>query len=152
MADVAEVNNIKPDRWIKQTIGKKDMMMLAESENMVMAAGQPLDGTPDATEDHTLVHLIFTKTPEFQSAPHEIQQLVMDHIMQEHDANPATGASADLMAAHGLGQPGAPPSGPPGAPGGAGAPGAAAPLGLSPQTTQPQPQVADIQPTNFGQK
>lgn len=128
--DVLTVNNIKPEIWLKQNIGRKDMMMLAESENMVMAAGQPLNGTENATEDHTLVHLMFTKTPDFQVLPHEVQQLIMDHILQEHDNNPATGASADLTAAYGLnpapGQSGVPASPPP-----------------------PQAQVADLQPTNF---
>jgi hypothetical protein len=138
VADILAVNNIKPDIWMKNPDGsRRDMMMLAESENMVMVAGQPLDGTPGASEDHTLVHLMFTKTQEFLMLPEQIQQIIMDHIMQEHDNNPATGASADLMGAYGLGgQPG----------GGAGQ---IAPLGLSPQTTQPQAQVADLQPTNF---
>lgn len=142
MADLLKVNNIKPDIWMKNTMGKKDMMMLAESENQVMLAGQPLDGTEDATEDHTLVHLIFTKTPEYQSAPHVIQQIIQDHILQEHDNNPATGSSADLMAANGLTpQPGIP------SPGGAPVP---APS-IQANTTQPQAQVADLQPTNFSQ-
>lgn len=133
MSDVMEVNNIKPDKWLKNNIGKKDMMMLAESENMVMLAGQPLDGTDGATEDHTLVHLIFTKTPNFQAAPHEIQQIIMDHIMQEHDNNPATGSSAELMGNYGL----APAQGQPGPTAG-------------PQAA-PTAQVADIQATNFTQ-
>lgn len=141
VADLMETNNIKPDVWMSNPDGSKhDMMMLAESENMVMAAGQPLDGTPGATTDHTLVHLVFAKSAEFQQLTPAIQQIIMDHIMQEHDNNPATGSSAELMGAYGLGaQPGATP----------GAAGQAAPLGLSPQTTQPQSQVADIQPTNF---
>lgn len=143
-ADVLKVNNIKPENWLKQSMGKEDMQMLAESENMVMFAGQPLSGTKDATEDHTLVHLMFTKTQEFLSAPHQIQQIIMDHILQEHDANPATGSSADLLSAYGLApQPGAagvPPSGAP-----------VPPPGIQAQTAQPQAQVADLQPTNFSQ-
>lgn len=137
-ADVLTVNNIDPKKWMKNVTSKHDMMMLAESENMVMAAGQPLDGTPDATEDHTLVHLMYTKTAEFQQLPPEIQQIIMDHILQEHDNNPATGSSADALGAFGLGgQPGAAPGAPNALSVGAG------------QTTQPQAQVADLQPTNF---
>lgn len=143
MADVMTVNNIKPDNWLKNVLGRKDMMMLAESENMVMAAGQPLAGTEDATEDHTLVHLMFTKTPEFQAAPHEIQQIIMDHILQEHDANPATGQSADLMGQYGLNPDPNTPTG--GVSGGAPLP----PPGLQAKTTEPQAQTADLQPTNF---
>lgn len=144
MADVSTANGIKPDTWLKNTKGKKDMMMLAEAENMIMAAGQPLSGTEDATEDHTLVHLMFSKSAEFQNLPHQIQQIIMDHILQEHDANPATGASADLLSAHGL-TPG-PVAGQPGSP----VPGSNTPFAVGAgQTSQPQPQVADTQPTNF---
>jgi hypothetical protein len=140
-ADVLKVNNINPEIWMKNPTGsKKDMMMLAESENMVMAAGQPLDGTEGATEDHTLVHLMFTKTVEFQQSPPQIQQIIMDHILQEHDNNPATGSAASLMGDYGLGA----------GQSGAQQPGQIAPLNVGAgQTTQPQAQVADIQPTNF---
>lgn len=104
-SDVLTVNNIKPDKWLKNPDGnRKDMMMMAESENMVMAAGQPLAGTDGATEDHTLIHLLFTKTSDFKELSVPIQQIIMDHILQEHDNNPATGASADLMGAYGLEQ------------------------------------------------
>lgn len=142
-ADVLKVNNVKPDVWLKNPTSKKDMMMLAEAENQVMMAGQPLAGTEDATEDHTLVHLMLTKTQEYQQSPPNIQQLVMDHILQEHDANPATGSSADLLSANGL-QPQPAPAGP-----GVGAP--VPPPGIQANTSQPQAQIADIQPTNFSQ-
>lgn len=142
MADILTVNNIKPDRWMNNSYSKKDMMMLAESENMVMLAGQPLAGTENASEDHTLVHLMFTKTPDFQEAPHAIQQIIMDHILQEHDANPATGSSADLMGAYGLGGESGMAQGMP--------PGMGAPFAVGAGNTgQPQAQVADLQPTNF---
>lgn len=149
LEDVMTVNNIEPEKWLKNPgSSKKDMMMLAENENQVMAAGQPLDGTKDATEDHTMVHLMYTKTDEFKQASHVIQQIIMDHILQEHDNNPATGQSADLLGQYGLGA-GAPgaggQSGPPQVPQG---PGASAPLSINPQGAEPQPQVADLQPTN----
>lgn len=143
-ADLLKVNNIKPDTWLKNVDNKKDMMMLAESENMVMAAGQPLAGTENASEDHTLVHLMYTKTQEFQGLAHELQQIIMDHIMQEHDNNPATGSSADLMGQYGLGGDQL------GGGGGAPMPGGMPPLAVGAgTTTQPQAQVADMQPTNF---
>lgn len=146
-ADVLAVNDIKPDKWLRNPDNsRKDQMMLAESENMVMLAGQPLNGTKDASEDHTLVHLMFTKTPDYLAAPHEIQQLIQDHILQEHDANPATGSSADLLQAFGLGaQPGAAPGA-----GGPVPPGMGTPFnaGASPATPGPTAQVADLQPAN----
>jgi len=150
MSDVLEINNIKPEKWMKNPDGSvNDMRFLAESENMVMAAGQPLDGTPGATEEHTLVHLMFTKTSDYETLPSEIKTIIMNHIMQEHDNNPATGRASDLMGQYGLiPKPGLIPPGMPGSiPGGGGAP--IPPPGLQANTTQPQPQVADIQPTNF---
>ena len=148
-ADLLAVNNIKPDKWLKNADNNRmDMMMLAESENMVMGAGQPLSGTEGATEDHTMVHLMYTSTAEFQQLPDQIQEIIMDHIMQEHDKNPATGKSADLMKQYGMG--GDQLAG--GAMGQmAGAiPGMAAPFSVGAgETTEPQAQVADLQPTNF---
>ena len=139
LGDVLKTNDINPEVWLKTPDSKEDMMMLAENENMVMAAGQPLSGTENATAEHTLVHLMFSKTKEFEELPQETQTIIMDHILQEHDNNPMTGSAADLMG---------------GAAGGAGAPGGdmsgqADPFGLSPQTNVPQAQVADVQPTNF---
>lgn len=147
VADLLRVNDIKPDTWMKASAKPaKDMMMLAETENMIMAAGQPLAPTEDATTDHTMVHLMFTKSAEFEKFAPEIQALFEAHILGEHDQNPDTGSAVEALA-------GAPPPG--AAPGGdltgppAGTTGQIAPLGLSPQTTQPNAPVADLQPTNF---
>ena len=144
-ADLLAVNNIKPDKWMKNPDNnRQDMMMLAESENIVMAAGQPLAGTEGATEDHTLVHLMYAKTQEFQELDEAIKQIIMDHILQEHDKNPATGAAADLMGQYGLS-----PS-PGGMPAGLAAGGMPMPPPiLNAETSQPQSQVADLQATNF---
>lgn len=147
VADLLKVNDIKPDSWMKSNAKPaKDMMLLAETENMIMSAGQPLAPTEGATTDHTMVHLMFTKSAEFQQFRPEIQALFEAHIMGEHDNNPDTSSAADALA--GAPPPGAglPPAGSSGAPASAGQ---AAPLALSPQTTQPQNQVADLQPTNF---
>lgn len=145
--DVLKANNIKPDKWLKNTGSNRyDQMMLAESENMVMAAGQPLNGTKDATEDHTMVHLMFAKSQEFAELSPEIKTMFMNHILEEHDNNPTTGAAADLMSAYGVEER------PELIPGGL--PGSQAPLpppGIQATTDQPQAQVADLQPTNFSQ-
>lgn len=150
VADLLKVNDIKPDTWMKSAAKPaKDMMMLAEAENMIMASGQPLAPTEDATTDHTMVHLMFTKSAEFQQFKPEIQALFEAHILGEHDNNPDTGSAADALAGAPP-PPGLPAGGPTGAPA-AGGPGAGAgtPTALSPQTTQPNSQVADLQPTNF---
>lgn len=144
-ADVLQVNNIKPDTWLKTTVSQQDMRMLAEAENQVMIGGTPLAGTADATTDHTLVHLMFTKGPQYANAPRAHQQLIQDHILQEHDNNPATGNSADLLGAYGLGGQ-TPQAGTPGSP----VPGANTPFQTAPGgSAPPQAQTADLQPTNF---
>lgn len=141
IADLLEVNNIKPDTWMKNELGKKDSMMLADAENMIMAAGQPLNGTEGATEDHTLVHLMFTKSEEFKQLQPEFQQLIADHILQEHENNAATGPVGELMGQYGL-------NGPPDQ--GVPVPGMGTPFATGAgNTSQPQAQTADLQPTNF---
>lgn len=147
VTDLLKVNDIDATKWLKPSAKPaKDMQILAEAENMIMAAGQPLAPTDNATIEHTQVHLWFTKSTEFQQLSPEIQQLFQLHILGEHDQNPATGSAADALAGA---QPGAIP--PPGIGPGAGGDqsGQAAPLALSAQTSQPQPQVADLQATNF---
>lgn len=144
LADVLQVNNIKPDKWLKNSMGIKDSQMLAEAENMIMASGQPLNGTEGATEEHTIIHLQFTKTREFMDLSPEAQQLITDHIYQEHDNNPATGQIADMAGAYGLGE--NPQAGQPGSP----VPGSGSPFAVGAgNTSQPQAQAADLQPTNF---
>lgn len=142
-SDLLKVNDIDATKWLKPAAKPaKDMMVLAEAENMILAAGQPLGPTEGATEDHTMVHLWFTKTAEFQGLSPEIQSLFQLHILGEHDANPATGSAADALS---VGQAAVPAAGAPVSDGS----GQTAPLALSAQTGQPQPQVADLQATNF---
>lgn len=112
MARVLTLNDERPQDWLagfNQNPG--ETMMQAEAENDVMAAGQPLGPTPGATEEHTLVHLMFTKSAEYQelikTKPH-IVQIFASHIMGEHDANPATNSAAQTMSANGLGGNGTP--------------------------------------------
>ena len=173
LARVLEVNDEKPSDWlagINQDPGAA--MLAAETENQVMKAGQPLGPTPGATEEHTMIHIMFTQSMEYntllQTHP-EIKQIFADHIMGEHEANPATNSAAQAMSANGLGgngTPGAPPGNPtmqtPGAPSpNAGAAKPTPPgnigqlpnlpaVGLTPNTAnQPQAQAAGITATNL---
>ncbi len=160
MSDVMKVNNIKPSVWMKT--GSKSMeewMAEAEAENMVMAAGQPLSGTEGAPEMHTLVHLMYTKSRDYEDLSGEIKGLFMQHIMEEHDNNPNTSSAQDMLG----GGEGAPPvpgqdpnapqlppelaAGGPGVP-----PPGPAPTIQANAPNQPQAQVADLQPTNFSNR
>lgn len=133
MNEMLRLNNMNADKWLRpEAAPVHEMEMLADAENMIMAAGQPLAPTEGATEEHTMVHLNYTKTAEFQELSDEIQAIISDHIMGETQGNPATAGLAG--AGGGLG-------GPPGAPGPS--------TGFAPNTTEPQAQVADLQPTNF---
>lgn len=163
-ADLMKVNNVDPDQWIKKNVSTQDMQMLALSENMVMSGGQPLAGTVDATIEHTTVHLQYANTEEFKTLPPEVQQIIMDHIMQEHDNNPMTGSAAELMG----GMAGGPEGGQPGQ-GDEGTPPPEVQAAIDEQTamaqqdgaslspgagntSEPQAQVADLQPTNFSER
>lgn len=141
VARLLTVNDEQPEVWMKANAKpERDMMLLAEAENMIMAAGQPLAPTENASADHTLIHLVFTKSADFQVLSPQIQALFEMHILGEHDNNPSTGPAAELLGAAGqaVGAPGAPGQG------------QIAPLNPgAPQTSQPQNQVADLQPTNF---
>lgn len=117
---VLEVNDEKPKDWLagfNQDPGSA--MLQAETENRVMAAGQPLGPTPGATEEHTLIHIMFTQSQEYNTllqAHPQLRQLFAQHIMGEHEANPATGTAQQALSANGLGGNQA------GPPGGTGAP------------------------------
>lgn len=107
VARVLSINDERPDDWLAgYNQDPAHTMMEAEQENSVMAAGQPLAATPGATEEHTLVHIMYTRSKEYddlvQQRP-EIRQIFMEHIMGEHEANPATGSAMEAMSANGLG-------------------------------------------------
>jgi hypothetical protein len=133
----------KPDRLLPgEGISTEDMQMLAEAENMVMSAGQPLSPTEGASTEHTMVHLNYTKSAEFQTLPPQIQQLFEFHIMGEDQANPAT--------AGGAGQLTAAPSGPPPLGGNQNLQGEPGPsMGAPVEGAGPTPQAADLQGANF---
>lgn len=136
----------KPDKLLPgDGISDEDMQMLAEAENMVMSAGQPLSPTEGATTPHTMVHLNYTKSMDFQSLPPEIQQLFEFHITGEDQANPATAGGAGQLSV----QP-QPPGSPPGQPLG-GNQNALGQPGPSLNAPAPTPQVADLQGANFAQ-
>lgn len=124
-------------------LSDEDMQMLAEAENMVMSAGQPLSPTEGATQAHTMVHLSYTKSADFQTLSPEIQQLFEFHIMGEDQNNPATGG--------GSGQLSAAPSGPPPLGGNQNLQGQPGPSlnGAPVEGAGPTPQVADMQGANF---
>lgn len=103
-----EVNDESPKAWMKGS-GKSDetLMEQAEWENTVMAKGIPLSGTEGANDMHTLVHLQFANENnlEYAGLAPEIKALFARHIMEEHDANPATGSIADMLGSGGAGGP-----------------------------------------------
>lgn len=167
VARVLSLNDEKPKDWLagfNQDPGST--MLAAETENRVMAGGQPLGPTPGATEEHTLVHIMFTRTVEYQQLVQqkpEVKQIFANHIMGEHEANPATGSADQALSANGLGGNATPPGNPQAAAQGAesnanplqvGQLPFAPALGLSSNVQsrlkeQPQAQVSDIQATNF---
>ena len=77
------VNDEDSREWVKKEYDTVDMQMQAEMENRIMASGYPLPPTPGADEDHSVVHLMQTKTADYQNYPPEIQNIFEAHIMGE---------------------------------------------------------------------
>lgn len=140
------INDEKPEDWMQGFDQDPGHTMLeAETENRVMAAGQPLSSTPGATTEHTLVHLMYTQSADYQAADPHIKEIFMQHILGEHNQNPATGTAEEA-----LNQAGVNPNQQPTPPGQVGQVPNLPALGLTANTSQPQAQIAGVQPTNFG--
>lgn len=125
---IIHVTGESPMDWMKgEGMTAEQQKILAEQENTIflkMAAGEKLymlPATPGATQDHTEVHLEFTRTSAFENLPDAVKEVVKNHILGEHENNPMTGPLGDAMAGGGGGEEPAPSGGdvvPAGAPGG----------------------------------
>jgi len=132
-----------PKDWMKaEGFTDEELRTLAQTENEIMAGMAEsgrlfvLPPTPQATQAHTEVHLNFIESAAFQGLPPEVQQVVIQHAVGEHEKNPATCSMNDLMDADPNGEQdpmGGPPQGgggnavPAGMPGGPAGPSAAPP-------------------------
>lgn len=137
-----EVNEENPKDWIKGgEYNPEQQKIQARFENELMLSGYPLQPTPNATTEHTEVHLDFTETSAYEKAPFEVQQIIQNHILGEHNANPNTGSAADAMgqAQEAAQDPNNPLAGVAG-------PGAGGPNNPDNQPVAPEVQPADLQP------
>lgn len=139
----------KADKLLPGNAASDDQWkQMADAENMVMSAGQPLAPTEGATIVHTTEHLNYTKSADFQLLAPQIQQIIEAHIMGEDANNPQTAGGPGQLSV----PPGAPPPGAPPPPGGnqnlQGEPGPSL-NGTPVQGAGPTPQVADLQGANF---
>lgn len=94
----AEINDEDPKNWMKNSKDAETLLEMADLENAVMKEGQPLKGTEGADENHTLEHIRYTESAEFATLSPVIQEIFRNHILEEHDNNPKTGSSAELLA------------------------------------------------------
>ncbi len=124
--DVLMEFDMDPRTWMSESGGSDDVQMAkAQWENKVMLKGEPLDPTPGASEMHTMVHLWYMETSEYDEAVTKnpaLAEIFRRHVLGENEAGPG-GAAA--------GQGTTPPLGMGGAEGtaamGGGAPGAVPP-------------------------
>jgi hypothetical protein len=132
-----KINDEDPKDWMKGNgMTDQDWKRLAIHENMVMATGQPLAPTPEATEAHTEEHLNFMNTKDYDDLIAQnpaIEAIFEEHVFGEHQNNPNTGNIADMMG-NGQGAQATP------------VPGMGGPEGGTP----PEVPVADIQPSTMG--
>ena len=98
-----KINDIDP-RTMMRGDGMTDheWANLADLENKMMAGSEDakpvaLAPTPDATEAHTLEHIRFTESEEFQNLPRAVQDSINAHILAEHAANPTTSGGEGLF-------------------------------------------------------
>lgn len=95
--DVLMEHEMDPKTWM--TDGGKDedaQMAKAGFENQIMLKGLVLDPTEGASEMHTMVHLWFTETQEYQDAVKEnpaIADIFKRHILGENENGPGGGAA-----------------------------------------------------------
>jgi hypothetical protein len=116
--------NLQPKDWMAGNgMTEGDMRALAEMENgMFLRMAETgkiwmLPGTPGATEAHTEEHLNFAQSATFEKLPQEVQDVVTNHIAEEHEKNPNTGSMADkLKQVEGGGAPSPDAAGPAGTP------------------------------------
>lgn len=71
----------------EQTGNDKQMIQIADKENLGMMQGQAIPPTEGATVVHTQAHVDFTKTQTFQTASPEIKQIFTQHIQGEMQAH-----------------------------------------------------------------
>lgn len=94
------INEEDPKAWMRDS-GKsvEDWQKLAMHENIVMAAGTPLDPTDGATEEHTMVHLDYMNSSDYEKLEPGIQKIFEYHVFGEHEQNPATGGMGEALGA-----------------------------------------------------
>lgn len=83
-----EINDEDPEFWLteKALQDEEEMKILAEMENKVMLTGVPLAPTPNATEEHTSIHINEVQKTEAQQVQQEnpvIGQIIEAHIKGE---------------------------------------------------------------------
>jgi hypothetical protein len=140
-----EINDEQPKNWLSGNgTSDEEQMEQAEWENSVMRQGVVLSPTDGATTLHTMQHINYTQSAEYQALVDTIKEIFQRHILGEHEANPGTGSAADAMEGAGLQPPGPPNMGPP-------PPGGPTPPNQLPTPTPggggPQIQPADLQPS-----
>jgi hypothetical protein len=98
------VNDESAKDWMANDgMTEQDMRELAEKENMLFLDMErtkkifAIPGTPKATEAHTEIHLIFTRSAVYQALSEPIKSAMANHIMEENDKNPNTPNVADIM-------------------------------------------------------
>lgn len=96
LTDVIYEQDFDPKIWLNEEgMDDNDQIQLASYENMVMAAGQDLAPTAGASEIHTMVHMWYTQSKEYEErvkANPGIGLIFQRHILGENENGPGAGA------------------------------------------------------------
>lgn len=105
--DVLMEHELDPRTWMTDKgMDEDDQMAKAQWENQIMLKGLALDPTQDASEMHTMVHLWFTESQQYQDAIKEnpaIDEIFKRHILGENENGPGGQAAGQGTPAPGAG-------------------------------------------------
>ncbi len=92
-----QIQDEDPEDWMASAEkSDAEWIALAEHENMLMFEGNDLPPTPDAPELHSLIHLSFTESVDYERLPDKIKKIFEEHITGEYEQNPNTGGLDEL--------------------------------------------------------
>lgn len=83
-----------PDKYFTEILGDDPSASstadpLAVQEQQQMLQGEMVPPQESPTKEHLATHQVFLQSPEFQSAPPEVQQIVVEHVKLEAEATKA---------------------------------------------------------------
>jgi hypothetical protein len=101
LTEIIHEQGFDPKVWLNEEgMDDNDQIALAQYENMVMAQGQDLAPTEGASELHTMTHLWYAQTKEYEELVQKnpaIGLIFQRHILGENENGPGGAAAGGAM-------------------------------------------------------